>query len=94
MASTVSRLTGGTAMVLPTRSAGVFSGLEARLTMPTGFFWYCAPMITNGAFCSVMALIAVSTVVSATSAFFDSRLLSGITSGPPDRYFSSSPSAL
>jgi len=46
-------------MVLPTKSAGVFSGLDARLTMPTGFFWYCAPMMTSGAFWSVMALFAV-----------------------------------
>ena len=40
-------LTGGTAMVLPTISAGVVIGAFFRLTMPIGFFWYCAPMILN-----------------------------------------------
>ena len=94
IASTVSRLTGGTAMVLPIRSFGVRIGRVARLTTPIGFFWYCAPMITSGAFCVVIALTTVSTVDSATSAFFDSTDASGTTSGPPGRYFSSRPSSL
>ena len=37
-ASTLMVLTGGTAMVLPTMSAGVRIGFLARLTMPIGFF--------------------------------------------------------
>ena len=38
IASTEMTLTGGTASVLPTSSAGELIGALARLTMPIGFF--------------------------------------------------------
>ena len=85
IASTEMVLTGGTAMVLPTMSAGDLIGALASETMPIGFFWYWVPMILNGAPCSAIALIVVSGVVSVRSARPAMMLLSGITSGPPER---------
>ena len=60
-------------------------GLEASETMPIGFFWYCVPMILNGAPCVAIASTVVSGVVSVRSALPAIRALSGITSGPPER---------
>jgi hypothetical protein len=49
----------------------------------TPAFWYCAPMILNGAPWSTIALTVVSGVVSVRSAVLEMSVLSGITSGPP-----------
>ena len=94
MPATCAMLTGGTANTLPSSALTLGTGFDSRLTTPSGVFWNCAPMILNFAPWVVIALMVVSGTVRATGALPASSELSGITSGPPDRYCMSTSWAL